>query len=149
MDYLGAREAVRTSSRVGSGEWGPGTIGKGWISKRVGPLRPCPSIPAGAVGGAPGSCYGRCTLCPSPQTELPQQCLGKRGKMGSPLGTMGPISPQPCVPVTEPSWALTSPCQAVLRPSRNRALQLRMKTGTIVHSIASFYRWESRSKRGK
>ena len=64
--------------------------------------------------------------------ELPQQCLGRRGRRGSPLwttGDYGPRLPKPCAPATKPSTPLTSPCQAVLTPSGNRVLWLRLKLG--------------------
>lgn len=70
---------------------------EGWVSeRRVESLSPCPSVPAGAVGEAPWSCCGRCTLFPNLQMELPQQCLGKTGRMGSPCGMCAHVSPTLC-----------------------------------------------------
>lgn len=85
---------------------------------------------------------------PKPSNGAPTAMSGEERQNGVTSGTVGPTYPQPCAPATEPSTALTPPGQVVFRPSGNGALQLKIKTGTTGHPVASFYMSENRSKEG-
>lgn len=86
---------------------------------------------------------------PKPSNGAPTAMSGEERQSEVTLGTVGPLSPQSCAPATEPGMALTPPCQAVLKSPGNRALWLRIETGTDGHPVASLYMWGSKSRRGK
>lgn len=77
---------------------------------------------------------------PKPSNGAPTAMSGEERQKGVTTGTVGPLSPQPCAPATETSMPVTSPCQAVLTPSGNRALWLRLKLGPLGAQMPPFIR---------
>lgn len=77
---------------------------------------------------------------PKPSKGAPTATSGEEIQYRVTPCTLGPTVPQPCAPGHRAQHGIDLPVKTVLRASGNRALWLRIKTGTTGHPIASFIR---------